>query len=218
MESKQEVTGPGAIGPGAIELQGEAPKPMLEGVTAYQYVEIFNPLSQDFRAQVGATKPANTPIKIYRDPVTQAATKTESDLQTNYGLGGFKNSEHRDNIHIGQPIEIKSGQTKRIPGNAAQVVVRQLTNEIMGREGNKELMADPFARNKVEQRIVRKIGNVDEFMEQPIQSVDQQLNQALENKNAEQEFPEAVREDSASERPAGQPERRSPGRPRKDQS
>lgn len=201
------------MGPGS-DIQDEVqPEPMLDKTSEYEYVEILNPLSADFPAKVGATKPVNAPLRVYNNPATPTSIKSESDL-ANRGLAGFKNNDHPSSMHLAQQVILKSGQTTRLRGPEAKVVVRQLVNEIMMREGNKERLADLHARNIVEKRIIQRIGNMEEFMQTPVQTVTEQLNNALESSN--EEFSDANPDANRPKEPiVGQSDSRGPGRPKK---
>lgn len=168
-------------GPGAIEDTGEAPKPMLEGATDYEVVELHNPLAVDFTGIVGITRAVNVPFEIRRDGVTSVSTTTEGDVARTYGLS-LKNPDHKAQGHIQQRVVIPSGKTIRLQGAQAQVIVRQLVNEIMAREGNQLLMADGFARNQVEQQVILRRTGINEIMDAPL-DVQTQLSNAVDKLN-----------------------------------
>jgi hypothetical protein len=210
-----------AAGPGSVEDQGIAPKPLLEGATAYEVVTVFNPLSVDFYGMVGQDKPVNLPFEIRRDSVTNPISTTEADVKRNYGLD-LKNRDHNARLPITNKVLIRSGSTLNLFGNEAQVVVRQLVNEIMQREGKKLLLADPYQRSLVENRVVRSrrstteaIGGVDSVTDQMRAGVDKL------NEQENEAFPEL----RAAEPTAGFAEgsgnggdavKRSPSRPKAD--
>lgn len=180
-----------AAGPGAIEDQGVAPRPLLEGASEYEVVTVFNPLSVDFIGQVGQSKPVNMPFEVRRDGVTSTITNDENGVRSNYGLN-LKNPDHQAKMPIVNKIRIPSGQTINLLGNEAQVIVRQLTNEIMQREGKRLMLADPTARYEVEVRIVRTRRSVEEAIGSAPQSVQSQLKDSvtkLNERDNEQEFP-----------------------------
>lgn len=206
-------------GPGSIEDTGEAPQPMLYGASEYEYVDILNPLSVTFVGLFGVSRPVNVPMTIGRPTV---GVQTETDVRQLYGLE-LKNPDHAGKANITNKVPIKSGQTVRLLGNEAQVVVRQLVNEIMSREGNKLLLADPFARRQIEQRIVMSRGSVADALGRSPISIQEQL-QAVKEEEREIQFPEVSipREfssplvpDSSGQRDDGKPAKRSPGRPAK---
>lgn len=181
-----------AAGPGAIIEQGVSPDPILNGATEYEVVTIFNPLSVDFVGMVGQSKPVSLPFEIRKDGVTQTISNDENAVRQNYGLN-LKNADHPSRMPIVNRITIPSGGTRKLLGNEAQVVVRQLVNEIMQREGKRLMLADPTARNEVEQRIIRDRTSVEDAIGSNPLSVQSQIRQGVEKLNErdnnDQEFP-----------------------------
>jgi hypothetical protein len=210
-----------AAGPGAIEDQGIAPKPLLEGATAYEVVTVFNPLPVDFYGMVGQDKPVNLPFEIRKDNVTNPISTTEADVKRNYGLD-LKNRDHSARLPITNKVLIRSGATLNLFGNEAQVVVRQLVNEIMQREGKRLLLADPYQRSLVENKIVRSrrstteaIGGVDSVTDQMRKGVDKL------NEQENEAFPELRASEPATgfaegSGNGGDTVKRGPGRPKAD--
>lgn len=208
-----------AAGPGAVDETQINPGALLDGASDYEFVEVLNPLSVDFIGKFGVEKPVNVPIKFQAAQGTSALTVDEAGLATNYGLGGFKNPDHNSLAKITNTVRIKAGQTLRMRGGEAQVVVRQLVNEIIQREGNKLFIADPTTRNAIEKRIIMKRGSINELMGSAPVSVQDQVNTAIKDSN-EEEFPDATVERPSPASAGGgaevnTPERRAPGRPKK---
>lgn len=199
-------------GPGAYQDLGEDPAPLLQGATSEEFVEIFNPLSSDFMGQIGVTRPVTAEITIGRAKEAPGVTRNENDIRQMYGLD-LNNSDHQAKRAITNTVLIKSGGTLRLNGDAAQVVVRQLVNEIMQREGQKLLLANAHARRAVEERVVKYRGYID------LQNINTPQN--IVNEEVENEFPE-LNEGSrefteTSQTSPGDPstlEKRSPGRPK----
>lgn len=188
-------------GPGAIVEQSLDVKPSLEGATEFEYVEVLNPLLVDFAPQFATTTPVKAPVSIGQN----TAGVTEADLRT-AGLE-LRNPDYegagRSQAHIVSRVVIKAGQTKRFPGDKAQVVVRQLVTEILQREGRRLQMWDPHARHEVEQRVIRARGSIQEMLDGgEIRSVSEQVNEAF-NKQ-EQEFAEVSNETTEPARPINQ--------------
>lgn len=177
-------------GPGAIEVAGEAPNPILQGYSEYEYVEILNPLSVTFIGQFGITKPANAPVRISISPDAPGVSRTEQDIRTNYGLD-LHNPDHRGSVNIINKVSIPSGKTVKLLGNEAQVVVNQLVTEIMQRKGQRLLLADPFARSLVEADVIISKGSVSDLMDNRPVTVHDQLQEVVDNigDNNEQAFP-----------------------------
>lgn len=208
-----------AAGPGSVDETQINPGALLDGASDYEFVEVLNPLSVDFIGKFGVEKPVNVPIKFQAAQGTTALTVDEAGLASNYGLGGFKNPDHNSLAKITNTVRIKAGQTLRMRGGEAQVVVRQLVNEIIQREGDKLFIADPTTRNNVEKRIIIDRGSINELMGAAPVSVSEQVTTAIKDSN-EQEFPDAA-DPGASEASgsggaeAEPPQRRAPGRPKK---
>lgn len=214
------------IGPGAIQQQDLDIRPTLEGATEFEYVEVFNPLTQDFSAQYATTTPVKAPVNIGTNP----HGVDEKDLMSmgislrnpDYEAGG------RSGAHIVTTSIIRAGQTKRFPGDKAQVVVRQLVSEVLQRSGKRLQMHDPSERQKVEQTVIRARGSIQEMLDgASIRTVGEQVDNVFTK--AEQEFPEVNNEPTeptgsdspdAGGSPAGgdktvQPERRTQSSPKR---
>lgn len=175
-----------AAGPGAIEQATLDVEPMLNNASEYEYVEILNPLPVDFIAKFATTRPVRGDITIVNNPNTPTSTETEADIRRNYGLD-LRNKDHMGKANIVSKVTIPSGQTIRVLGNEAQVIVNQLTTEIMQRRGKQLMLADPTQRNLVEQEIVKNRNTVESILgSQPI-SIQDQLQAAVSK--PEEEFP-----------------------------
>lgn len=176
------------VGPGAIKVEETAPKPTLDGFSEYQYVEILNPLSDDFMVQVAQDVPVNVPFEVR---AKTALHQTETDITRTLGFG-LKNDDHQARKQIFNNTIIPSGKSKVFKGNEAQVVIRQLVNEILQRRGNKSklLMSNPTLRAEVEAEIIVRYGNVQELLDTNFQTERSQVDQALTKANeVGNEFP-----------------------------
>lgn len=205
-----------SVGPGAFEDKGISPRPQLEGASADEYVEIFNPLSVTFIGKVGITRPVNAPMTVIQTPGISTMTRNESEVRTNYGLD-LKNPNHQGKTNIVQQVTLESGKITRLSGNVASVIVGQLITEMMGREGKKLLLADLHARSEYEKRVIRGRGFLSELLGRQPLTVEQQLTEALKEDIKEAssgEFPE-LDQTPATDRDVVESERRSPGRPKK---
>lgn len=209
------------VGPGAIQDQALDIRPVLEGASEYEYVTILNPLSDDFAIRVAQDVPVNMPVNIRGKT---GLIQEGNDIVKTYGLD-LKNPDFQARKHITNDVIIRAGQTINLKGNEAQVAVRQLTNEILQREGNNRLLADPNLRQEVENRIIINRGSVQDLMDNNLQTQRAQIDAALTKSNEasnEQEFPEleqstqpdATGSDDAGESDTASP-KRSPGRPKK---
>lgn len=212
------------VGPGAVVQDEIAPSATLEKAGEYEYVTILNPLPDDFAILVAQDVPVNMPMHIRSGT---GGVQTESDLLRTYG-DTFKNPDFKAKKHIANQTVIKAGQTINLKGNEAQVAVRQLVNEILQREGEKRMLADPTKRKQVEDRIIKHRGLVQDLMDQGLQSqrsqLDEAINRSNEAHNEEVAFPgvgqaagsqEAAASDTANDN-TSQPKRM--GRPKKTDS
>lgn len=210
------------IGPGATAQADTDVRPLLEGASEFEFIELLNPLSDDFAIQVAQDVPVNAPMNVGRD--INGRMFSESELSQSYGL--TKNRDFQAKKHISNSVIIKSGQTLRLKGSEAQVAIRQLVDEIMQREGNTRLMPDPNLRREVEERVIIRRGSIQELMDNaftsPRQQATEAINQSNEVEDESVEFPDLerpVREDASGGGDAGTddsaPQKRSPGRPKK---
>lgn len=172
------------IGPGAQQEVATDIKPALDGASEYEYITLFNPLSDDFAVRVAQDIPVNLPFSIGKDlsGKTAQTTNSERDAAQTYGLS-LKNPDFVGRKHIVNDTIIKAGGTINLKGNEAQVAVRQLVNEIMQREGNTRLMSDPVLRAEVESRVIRNRGNIQELMDASFVTPSQQATTAINRSN-----------------------------------
>lgn len=204
-------------GPGAVEPQGIQPDSLLTGASEYEYVTVLNPLSVDFYGKVGVSRPVNVPFQVHKDQYSQTVTSNESDVIRNYGLS-LKNKDHPAQVNITNRILIPAGKTINLLGNEAQVVVKQLVDEIMQREKNSLLLADMFHRREVEERVVIARRSVNDFLGTGVKTVESQLREAVnelnkeEVKEDEREFPSIEDATSAAATDLGASPKPSPAR------
>jgi len=194
-----------AEGPGAVSDTTSDVKPLLEGATENEYAEILNPLSVPFIGRVASSRPIQTSVRVVVNSQTPTMTRTEEDIRRNYGLD-LNNPDHPSLGHVSQSVEIKPGATVRLPGNEAQVIIRQLVNVIMAKEGKKLFMGDPHARKEVEERIVIKRGSLSEFFGTESVNIREEINKDLETAD-EPEFPEAGSDPSGKSQGVAEPDR-----------
>lgn len=193
---------PQAAGPGSVENNLIAPAPLLEGATDSELITILNPLTVDFVGLIGVDKAIDAPFQIRKTVGAEGVSMTESDVRTNYGLS-LKNKDHMSRMSITNKVVIPSGKTYNLQGSAAKVVVHQLVNEIMQREGNNLKLADPSARHEVEERIIISRGSISDLLGNAPQTVQQQINQAVDKANEAQdeqeEFPDVGTPETSTE-------------------
>lgn len=190
-------------GPGSIPDEGVAPKSLLDGASQYEFVDLLNPLSVEFIGMFGVERPSSAPVTVSAVQ-GRGVTKSEQDVRTNYGLD-LRNPDHQGRANIVNRISIPSGRTVRLLGNEAQVVIKQLVNEIMSREDRKILLADPTARREVEERIVVFRGSVADYLGQAPKSVNDQLQEVKKEDVHEEQFPNLDDAGRVSDLPAASP-------------
>lgn len=167
------------VGPGTQQEIASDIRPLLEGVSEYEYVTILNPLSDDFAIRVAQDVPVNLPITIRGKT---AVTQSGHDVVQGYGLD-LKNPDFQGKRHISNDTIIKSGQTINLKGNEAQVAVRQIVNELMQREGNGKLLSDPTLRQQAEERVIITKGTIQSLMDSTLRSERSQLDEAINKSN-----------------------------------
>lgn len=226
-----------AVGPGSVEELGIDPKPRLEGIGDYNYVELLNPLSVTFIAQVALTTDVSVAMPIgENNPEGAGLTRSENDIRQVYGFDLRAQAQKSGKKHILNRISIESGKTVKLLGGEAKVALNQLVNVVMQREGKGALLANAHERRSVEDRIVQRVGNLQEVMGNAPLSVQEQLKTALETindqpqrliqgaDNGSEEFPGLNQDNSvgsgADSRQSDQsqptpdaPPKRGPGRP-----
>lgn len=173
------------IGPGAQVQEETNIKPLLEGASEMEFVTVLNPLTDDFQVRVAQSIPVNMPFEI-RDKT--GMVQSERDVTSLYGLP-LKNPDHQAQKYIYNDTIIPAGESKRFRGDMAQVAVRQLVNEIMQREKNNRMMADPTARREVELRIIKDRGYVQDIMENGLKSHQQVINETIDKSNEVEDEP-----------------------------
>lgn len=172
------------IGPGAQQDEQVAPDPKLQGASEFEYVTVFNPMSADFAARVGQDVAVDVPFEIQQDKSgqTQALTKTEGDASQRYGLS-LKNPDFKGRRHVHRDLIIPAGGSLNLRGNDAQVVVRQLVNEILQRQGEQRFIADPVKRREIEDSVILERGSIEDIMAARMQTPQQQANAAIDASN-----------------------------------
>lgn len=176
------------VGPGADPQRVTDVKPLLEGASEYEYVTLLNPLTDDFAIRVAQDVPVNMPTEIR---AKTGLVQDDKDVTRNYGID-LKNPDFQGRRHIINDTVIKAGKTINLKGSEAQVAIRQIVNEVMQREDNKRMMADPHARQLVEERIIVSRGSIQDLMDGGLRSQRTQIDEAIDNSNKEShetEFP-----------------------------
>lgn len=178
------------IGPGSVQEELVRPDPVLQGASQYEVVKVHNPLTDDFVVQVAQSIPFDVQFQINNTEGKQPLSET--DVTRTYGVNlRGPDQTQVSKKHVLNKTIIKAGQSMNFRGDIAQVAVRQLVNEIMQQRNQTKFMADPVQRNLVEKEIIISRGTMEDLMNNNLQSVDTQINQAVEklNENTEESFP-----------------------------
>lgn len=123
-------------------------KPMLEGLGQDYVVKVFNPLSQAFRAKFARS--------IVGSPHMNAIEMRHQQKMQELGIPVTKDGGSGLQ-HVVDYQVIPAGATINLPGDIAQVVVRQLVNTILQLRNagtNSNQLADPYARQQTEKEVV----------------------------------------------------------------
>lgn len=221
-----------AVGPGSIPEQSVDPKPLLEAVGDFNFVEILNPLSVTFIGQAALTTNIQAPMPVGpNNPDGGGQTHNENDIRQIYGFDLRSQAQQSGKTHILNRISIESGKTVRLLGGEAKVVLGQLVNVYMQRIGKGHLLANAHERNIVEKELVQRVGDLRTAMAAAPLSVQQQLKSALDSMedqplgtaagvaNETEEFPGLNNAAGTGQSDSGQPTsddapKRGPGRPK----
>lgn len=159
-----------------LEQQSVAATSMLDGLGENTIVAIFNPLSHPFRVQYARTLASNTSKSDDRRKVEEKlGTTLDKDMNSSVG--------HAVQYHV-----LKAGQTENLPGDIAQLAVRQLVTYILfqrNKDKNSYMIADPHARSEVEKEIVIRIQDNVSFFNQ--QTTEEYTNKQIDELNPDKE-------------------------------
>lgn len=150
-----------------MDANQDEPTSIAQNFRQHHVVQVHNPLSDDFRWTVARSVVLADPANV--DPHVKALN--------------LRNDAHPTIKHVVQPITLLSGETKKLPGDVAKVIVKHLVDEIMNREGHKTNVGDKHLRQEVEERVV--INFRDLRSQLSTQSVEEQLEQQIRDLNKE---------------------------------
>jgi|SRR6185503_7367912 len=185
------------VGVGAIEQDQTNPTPTLEGASEYEYVTLTNPLPFTFKGKVAQSRPVNAPVRI----VGGRERGVDENTLKAAGLD-LRNPDHPSNAHVVIPVEIKSGGTINLRGDEAQVIVRQLVNEILSYNDQVLKIGAPTYRKEIEDQVIIARRSIDDLLDKRL-SEREQIDAAIAEKNEEVAFPNL------------NPDKKKPGRPPK---
>jgi len=180
-------------------------KSILEGITEHDVVTVHNPLSDKFVGKVARSVVTRRPGNPQQHTGNSTADAFLNGIQSGIVQGG-----HQSMAHVQQTIEFKAGQTLRLPGDVARVVVRQIVKEMMQRSKQKKLMADPHAFMECERRVV--LNHESMLSNLSVETVEERLQRQLNEMNPthnikaeenEQAFPTEQPRSFNGDNPAG---------------
>ncbi len=146
----------------------EDPKSLLTNLRQHHIVHVHNPLSEDFTWSV-----ARSVIHMdsrYRDQFIEKLN--------------MRNDSHPTMNHVQQKITIPAGKSMKLPGDAAQVLVKHLVDEVIARGGQKNMQSDPVVRRTYEEQVILNINDLKTQLSS--QSIEEQLEQQLKDLNQEE--------------------------------
>lgn len=118
--------------------QGQNQESQLPLLRQHHKVLVYNPLPKDFTWPFART--ISNLDGRFKDPYID-------NLQ-------LRNGDHPTNSHVQQFITIKAGQKYYLPGDAAQVYIKHLIDEVLSSRGQKELRGNPDSRLAVEKEVM----------------------------------------------------------------
>ncbi len=146
----------------------------LDGLDVDSVVTLRNTLNVPFRVLFGRT--------VVAPPRESEADRQKRLRMTELGVPTAKQGGTVD--HVQDTVTIPAGQTMRLPGNIAQIAVRQMVTWILQARNQRKKVADVYARRMVEDElIVSVVTNSIEEMNQR----DEQAEIAKLNPQASQE-------------------------------
>lgn len=180
------------VGVGTQAEHQAKPQPLLDRASELEYVTLFNPLPFTFKGKIGQSRPVNAPIRIVNNKESNGGVEATEEMLNQAGLP-LRNSDHIGQAQVTIPIIIEAGKTLNLRGDQAQVIVRQLTNEIMHYRGQSLFLGAPAYRLEVEREIVKGRHTIETLLND-YTPLDDRINQALAAKNEadEKPFPEVT--------------------------
>lgn len=183
MANNPKYNGIESVGAGAIAQEQTNPKPTLEGASEYEYVTLTNPLPFTFKGKVAQSRPVNSPIRIVGG---REKGVTEETLR---GAGlDLRNPDHPSNSHVTNIVEIKSGASINLRGDEAQVIVRQLVNEVLHYNGQTLKIGAPTYRKDIEEQVITGRRSIDDLLDR--KSEREMIDEVIAQKNEEIAFPD----------------------------
>lgn len=159
-------------------------KSTLNGMGESFIVQIYNPLPQPFRGQFSRSVVQSAPLSDQNKRMAELGAPVTKDMG-------------QSQAHVIDYVTIPPGKTINLPGDIAQVVVKQMTNYILqvrNRGKGSLLISDPKARQDVEREIIQNYESIakttDKSPEEVIRSQIEELNKTPKEAINEPSFPE----------------------------
>lgn len=147
--------------------QGQKQESQLPLLRQHHKVLVYNPLPTDFTWPFART--ISHLDDRYKDPYIDSLK--------------MRNTDHPTNSHVKQFITIKAGQKYYLPGDAAQVYVKHLIDEVLDSRGQKTLRGNPDSRLAVEMEVMPEFEDLRKKVS--LTSAKDQFEQQLRDLNAE---------------------------------
>lgn len=184
VSSNPKYAGLTEVGVGAVAEAQVNPGASLDGASEYEYVTLTNPLPFTFKGKVAQSRPVNAPIRI----VGGAEKGIDENSLKAAGLD-LRNADHPSNAHVTNMVEIGSGASINLRGDEAQVIIKQLVNEILHYRGQTLKIGAPTYRKAVEDEIITGRKSIDDLLDGPVTTQNELVDEALKAKNEEIAFP-----------------------------
>lgn len=184
MSTNQKYAGLTEVGVGAVEEAQVNPGASLDGASEYEYVTLTNPLPFLFKGKVAQSRPVSAPIRI----VNGGERGIDENSLKAAGLD-LRNQDHPSNAHVTNTVDIPSGASINLRGDEAQVVIKQLVNEVLHYRGQTLKIGAPTYRKAIEDEIITGRKSIDDLLGGPVATQNDLVDQALAQKNEEVAFP-----------------------------
>lgn len=162
----------------ALPEEQVAASSQLAGLGEGTVVTVHNPLPQDFRVQY-----ARSVIQPFAEKESEKFAREKANLEIGKDQG-------QTNAHAVQYLVLKAGQSMNLPGDIAQIAVRQLVTYMIGADHQGQAtkpIADPYQRAEYEKRIVLSVKNAADFMNTINQTPQEKTDKQLEDLNPPKE-------------------------------
>jgi hypothetical protein len=141
------------------------PKSLLDDLRQHHIVRVHNPLSDPFSWTVARS--INQLNPAHRDPYIDQLR--------------MRNEAHPAVDHVKQTITIPASSSMNLPGDVAKVFVKHLIDEILARQGKRNISGNPELRRTTEEEVML---NTDDLRrEMATLDIEAQLDQQIKDMN-----------------------------------